>query len=262
MLEELKLGRPIVFFDLEATGVNPQRDRIVEISTVKIMPDGTDIRATRRLNPTIPIPPAASAIHGIYDADVAHEPTFADIAANLFKYLEDCDLGGYNITGYDIPMLTGEFKRAGIDFKMDGRRVVDAFTIFAKLYPRNLTAAYKFFCGKDLENAHGAEADTLATIEVFAGELAKHAEIPRDMDELHKFCDNADPDAIDTNRRFKFVDGVATVNFGKYSGVALKKIAAEEPGFLRWIVRSDFPEDVKKIASDALAGKFPVREEK
>lgn len=260
MLENLNLTRPIVFFDLEATGVAPTRDRIVEISTVKIHPDGRREVASRRLNPTIPIPEGASKVHGITDQDVAREPTFAQIAPALAAFLEGCDLGGYNVTGFDIPMLCEEFKRAGVEFSMAGRRVVDAYNIFTKLYPRTLTAAYKFFCGKDLVDAHGAEADTLATIEVFEGELARHAEIPRDMDELHKFCDNRDPDAIDAARRFKFVDDVPVVNFGKNAGRPLREVAEQDPGFLRWIIRSDFADDVKQIASDALVGKFPTRQ--
>lgn len=261
MLENLNLSRPLVFFDIESTGVNPLRDRIVELSVIKIFPDGKDARTTRRLNPTMPIPSGASQVHGIYDADVAHAPTFAQIAVNLNNYLADCDLGGYNVHGFDIPILIEEFKRAGIVFDMKGRRVVDAFAIFTKLYPRTLTAAYKFFCGKDLEGAHGAEADTLATIEVFAGQLAKHAELPTDLDALNEFCSNRDPDAIDSQRRFKFVDGVPTVNFGKHSGRPLRELAVEEPSFLRWILRGEFSDQVKKIASDALAGKFPERSE-
>ena len=259
MLEELHLTRPIIFFDLEATGVNPQRDRIVEISVVKIFPDGHHECTTRKLNPTIPIPAAATQIHAISDADVARAPTFAQIAGNLLKYFEDCDLGGYNINGFDIPMLGEEFKRAGLEFSTSGRRVVDAYAIFTKLYPRTLSAAYKFFCGKDLEDAHSAEADTLATVEVLAGELARHPELPRELDALHEFSDNRDPDAIDSGRRFKFAGDVPVVNFGKHAGTPLKQIAAEEPGFLRWILRSDFPDEVKKIASDALSGIFPER---
>jgi len=260
MLENLNLTRPLVFFDIESTGVNPQRDRIVELSIIKLLPEGGDERTTRRLNPTIPIPAGASQIHGIYDADVAHAPTFVQIAQNLHKYLEGCDLGGYNIQGFDIPLLVEEFRRAGIEFAVADRRIIDAYTIFTKLYPRTLTAAYKFFCNKDLEGAHGAEADTLATMEVLAGQLAKHPELPLDLAELSKFCDNRDPDAIDSQRRFKFVNGIATVNFGKYSGQSLREVAVNEPGFLRWILRGDFSDEVKNIASDALAGKFPVPE--
>ena len=259
MFSELNLDRPLVFFDLEATGINPQRDRIVEIAVLKVMPDGTEERNTRRLNPTIPIPAASTQIHGITDADVEHAPTFEAIARNLFDYLENCDLAGYNITGFDVPLLTEEFKRANMEFKLDGRRLIDAYTIFTKLYPRTLSAAYSFFCGKELDNAHSAGADTEATMEVLKGELARHPELPRDLNALHDFCDNRDPDAIDSQRRFKFSGDTPMVNFGKYAGRTLFDISCEEPGFLRWIIRSDFPDDVKKIAQDALAGIFPRR---
>ncbi|MEA4861716.1 MAG: exonuclease domain-containing protein [Victivallaceae bacterium] len=261
MLEELNLKRPLVFFDLEATGVDPLRDRIVEISTVKVLPGGEcEQPYSRRVNPTIPIPPGATAVHHITDADVAAAPTFTQIAGGLMRYLDDCDLAGYNITGYDIPLLCEEFKRAGMAFSLENRRVVDAFAIFVKMFPRTLTGAYKFFCGKDLDDAHSAAADTAATLEVFAGELARYPEIPRDLDLLHEFCDNRDPDAIDANRRFKFDGaGVPVVNFGRYKGRPLREIAADEPGFLKWVVKGDFPDDVKQVALDALCGKFPER---
>ena len=259
MFEQLKLDRPLVVFDIESTGVVPQRDRIVEIAVLKIMPDGESRSTVRRLNPQMPIPPGATAIHGITDADVAACPVFADIADKLLAYLENCDLAGYNIQGFDIPLLENEFKRVGLDLRTSERRVIDAYTLFCKLYPRTLTAAYKFFCGKDLEGAHGAAADTAATWEVLLGQLEKHPELPREIGELAKFSDNSDPDAIDRNRRFKWNGDEAVVNFGKYSGRTLRDLAENEPGFLRWIIKSDFPDDVKDIAQNALMGKFPVR---
>jgi len=178
MSRALRLSRPLAVFDIESTGVVPQRDRIVELAVLKIYPDGRRQSTVRRLNPQMPIPAGATAIHGISDADVADAPTFSDIADKLFAYLSDCDLAGYNITGFDIPLLEAEFRRAGLEFKVDDRKVVDAYNIFCKLCPRTLTAAYKFFCGKDLEGAHGAAADTDATYEVLLGQLEKHAELP------------------------------------------------------------------------------------
>lgn len=260
MLEQLKLDRPLVVFDIESTGVVPQRDRIVEIAVLKITPDGESRNTVRRLNPQMPIPPGATAIHGISDADVAACPVFADIADKLLDYLEGCDLAGYNIQGFDIPLLENEFKRVGLDLRTSERRIIDAYTLFCKLYPRTLTAAYKFFCGKDLEGAHGAAADTAATWEVLLGQLEKHPELPREISELAKFSDNSDPDALDRNRRFKWNGDEAVVNFGKYSGRTLRDLAENEPGFLRWIIKNDFPDDVKAIAQDALIGKFPVRQ--
>ena len=259
MNSEIKLDKPVVFFDIESTGTNIQKDRIVEISVIKVFPDGRQQSNTRRVNPEMHIPEAASAIHGIYDADVADAPTFRDIAQNLKNYIADSDLGGYNIVKFDIPMLEAEFARAGVEYSANNCRIIDVFNIFCRLYPRTLSAAYEFFCGKKLEDAHSAAADTQATLDVFLGQLAKHPEIPRSMDELNEFCDNSDPDAVDRNRRFKWVGDDVVINFGKNNGAKLKDIAVEDPNFLRWILRSDFPNDVKKIASDALIGVFPVR---
>lgn len=259
MLENLQLARPLAFFDIESTGVVPQRDRIVEISVMKVMPDGSSRTTTRRLNPGMPIPAAATAIHGISDADVADCPLFADIAEKLLSYLDGCDLAGYNIQGFDVPLLENEFKRVGLDFNTSSRKIVDAYNIFCKLYPRTLTAAYKFFCGKELEGAHGAAADTAATFEVLMGQLAKHEELPRTVEELADFSDMTDPDAVDRSRRFKWNGDEVMVNFGKYAGRSLRDIAENEPGFLRWIIKSDFPDDVRSIAEKALVGIFPER---
>ena len=256
---DLQLERPLVVFDIESTGVSPERDRIVELAVLKIMPDGTKQSTVKRINPEMPIPKAASAVHGIYDEDVAGSPPFSIIAANLARYLEDCDFGGYNLVKFDIPMLQAEFQRAGVPFSMEGRRVVDVFNIFCKLYPRTLTAAYSFFCGKELTDAHSASADTDATWEVLLGQLAKHPELPRDLNGLAEYSYNSDPDAVDRTRRFKWSDDGVVVNFGKNAGRLLTDIAENDPGFLRWIIRSDFPEDVKKIASDALIGIVPER---
>ena len=260
MSRALRLSRPLAVFDIESTGVVPQRDRIVELAVLKIYPDGRRQSTVRRLNPQMPIPAGATAIHGISDADVADAPTFSDIADKLFAYLSDCDLAGYNITGFDIPLLEAEFRRAGLEFKVDDRKVVDAYNIFCKLCPRTLTAAYKFFCGKDLEGAHGAAADTDATYEVLLGQLEKHAELPDGIDELAAYCEQTDPDAYDRGRRFRWCGDELIVNFGKHAGRTLRDLAENDPGFLRWILRCDFADDVKRVASDALIGKFPVRD--
>ncbi len=260
-MAELNLQRPLVIFDLETTGIVTQRDRIVEISVLKLSPDGSRRTHTRRLNPEMPIPKAASDIHGITDDDVKDAPTFQEIAPNLYAFFDDCDLGGYNLLRFDIPVLTKEFERAGLTFSVVGRKVVDVFNIFCKLCPRTLEAAYKFFCNKELVGAHGAEADTLATFEVLLGQMAMFPEeVPDDIEVLHNLSDLSDPDAIDTSNRFKWSGDEAVVNFGKHSGTTLKKLATDEPGFLKWIIRSDFPDDVKRIAQDALYGKFPAKD--
>ncbi len=259
MLEKLKLERPLAFFDLESTGVVPQRDRIVEIAVLMIRPNGTTQSNVRRLNPEMPIPPGATKIHGITDQDVANCPTFADIAEKLFHYLDNCDLGGYNISGFDVPLLQSEFKRAGLDFDLSKRKIIDVYNIFCRLYPRSLTGAYQFFCHKDLEGAHGAAADTQATWEVLLAQLEQHPELPEGVAALAEYSDLTDPDALDRQRRFKWSDDEVIVNFGKNAGRTLRDISENDPGFLRWIIRSDFPDDVKKIASDALIGKFPEK---
>lgn len=259
MSNELKLERPLVVFDIESTGIMPQRDRIVEIAVLKVFPDGNTQNTVRRLNPEMPIPPGATAVHGITDEDVKDCPVFSLIAEKLFSYIDGCDLCGYNITGFDIPMLESEFKRAGLEFKVDDRKVIDVYSIFCKLYPRTLSAAYAFFCGKELEGAHGAAADTAATFEVLLGQFARHPELPRDAQGLAEFSDLLGADAVDRTRRFKWNGGEVVVNFGKNAGRTLRELAANDPGFLRWIVRSDFTEEVKNIANDALLGKFPER---
>ena len=271
IMMELIKERPLVFFDLEATGVNILNDRIVEISVVKIFPDGRREVKTRRINPEMHIPEEASAIHSIYDKDVANEPTFRAIAKNFFIYLEDCDLGGYNITKFDIPMLTREFSRAGLTFTTANRRIIDAYNIFCRMEPRNLSAAYKFFCGKDMKDAHSAEADTLATVEIFEGEIKRYSQMTREdypediekwpetLDEFHTFCNQRMIDSIDPDGRFKWKNGEAVVAFGKNAGTSLRRIAIDNPDFLRWILRSDFSVEVKNIASDALKGIFPEK---
>jgi len=256
---ELVLERPLVFFDIESTGTNPYRDRIVEIAVIKVMPDGSRQEVVRRINPTIPIPDGASAVHGIYDADVADCPTFDVIAHNLYNYLEGCDLAGYNIVKFDVPMLQEEFKRCNLELNMRDRKLIDVFNIFCRLYPRNLSAAYKFFCGGDLEDAHSALADTDATVAVLLGQLAKHPELPREMAGLAEFSAARDADFVDSEGRLKFSGEEVVINFGKNSGRRLRELAEEDPGFLRWMLRSDFSDEVKSIIQNALAGEFPSR---
>ncbi|MCF7791537.1 MAG: 3'-5' exonuclease [Victivallales bacterium] len=259
-LRNLNLARPIIFFDLEATGTNPQFDRIVEICVAKIQPGGETEIKSRRINPERPIPKESTEIHGITDEDVADEPTFSQVSASLFMYFENSDLAGYNINRFDIPLLASEFKRAGLNFHVEDRKVIDAQTIFHKMEPRTLSAAYKFFTGNELEDAHAAESDVLATISVLDGELEKYSTLPREVKELHDFCNPTDPNWIDKTGKFKWDDdGEAIVAFGKNKGIKLKNIAAKNPGFLSWINRMDFPDDAKKIAKEALTGKFPTK---
>ncbi len=256
---DMKLEKPLIFFDLETTGINIANDRIVEISIVKLLPDGTQEIKTRKVNPQMPIPKGASEVHGIYDDDIKDEPTFEQIAKSLLGYMSDCDVAGYNVLKFDIPLLIKEFERADMKYSVDGVDVIDVFNIFCKKEPRTLTAAYKMYCKKDLEDAHSAEADTLATLEVFAGQLKYYDDLPTTVADIAKYANKRDEKSIDNNGRFKWHGGEAMVSFGKHNGQLLKTVASENPGFLRWIIKNDFPEDVKAISKDALSGKFPTQ---
>ncbi|MFY9549997.1 MAG: 3'-5' exonuclease [Thermoanaerobaculia bacterium] len=248
----LVLERPLVVFDTETTGTNPRADRIIEIACVKVHPDGRREQYVRRYQPGIPIPASSTAIHGISDADVASAPRFREVAAELAAFLEGCDLAGYNIAGFDLPVLRAEFLRAGVAFEVSERRLVDAQRIFFSREPRHLAAAARFYCQSEHEGAHGALADAEMTLRVLAGQLARYRELPRTVAELHElFCAGIDQD-LDPEGRFRLVNGEPTVNFGKNRGRLLKDISREEPGFLRWILKGDFSEPVKAIAKKFL----------
>lgn len=256
---DIKIEKPLVFFDLETTGVSIQNDRIIEMSLVKIMPDGQREVKTRRINPEMPIPPDATAIHGITDADVADSPTFKSISKSLYIYLEGCDFAGYNIAKFDLPLLAKEFSRSQLEFSTAGRKIIDPYIIFCQKEPRSLAAAYKFYCGKEMENAHSAEADILATVEVLEGQLTKYTDLSNDVQSLHDFCAARDSANIDSTGKFKWQNSEVVVGFGKNAGTMLKKIAVDNPGFLRWMINSDFPDDAKEVANNALKGTFPQK---
>ena len=245
----LNLKNPIAFFDLETTGLNVSKDRIVEIAIVKVSPNGNEETKTFRVNPTIPIPAESSAIHGIFDEDVKDEPTFKEVGKIIAKYIEGCDLAGYNSNRFDIPLLAEEFLRADIDTDMRKRKLVDVQTIFHKMEQRTLTAAYKFYCGKDLEGAHGAEADTVATYEVLKSQLDKYENLENDIDYLSKFSTQ--------NKNVDFAGmiiydkkGVENFNFGKNKGKAVEEVLKEQPGYYGWIMNNDFPLYTKKVLTE------------
>ena len=253
----LSLDRPVVFFDTETTGTNARFDRIIEIACLKLLPDGRRQDWVRRVNPGTRIPPASTAIHGIRDQDVAGLPGFPAIAPELAAFLEGCDLAGYNMTGFDLPVLRIEFLRAGVPFEIRNRRFLDAQRIFFSREPRHLSAAARFYCQTDHQGAHGALADAEMTLRVLVGQLERYRELPRSVAELHElFCAGLDRD-MDPEGRFRLVNGVPTVNFGKNRGKALKELSRQEPGFLRWIVRGDFSEPVKEIARSFLPEEKP-----
>ena len=246
---KLNLKNPIVFFDLETTGVDPAKDRIVEISLAKVMPDGSQETKTRRLNPEMHIPEAASAIHHIYDQDVADCPTFQMIAKSLWSYIEGCDLAGYNSNKFDIPVLVEEFLRAGIDVDLKKRRFIDVQNIFHKMEQRTLVAAYKFYCQKDLTEAHSAEADTLATYEVLMAQLERYPDLENDIDKLAEFSTRGE--AADYAGRILFNEkGEEVFGFGKYKGRPVAEVFRAEPSYYAWMMNGDFPLYTKKVITE------------
>lgn len=257
MAHQLVLKKPLAFFDLEATGINIVRDRIVEISVVKALPNGEEEVRTRRINPEMPIPIESSMIHGIYDEDVKDSPTFKQIAKELAVFLEGCDLAGFNSNRYDVPLLVEEFLRVGVEFDLKNRRLIDVQRIFHLMEPRNLSAAYHFYCGKELIGAHGAEADALATYEVLNAQV-KHYEgvtikdakgtssapIVNDMEILHQLTASRN---VDLAGRMVFNEaGEEVFNFGKHNGKRVTDVLKQEPSFFDWMQKSEFPLDTKR----------------
>lgn len=252
---KLKLKNPILFFDIESTGLNIATDRIVEISVVKVHPDGEVETKTRRINPTIPISPEAQAVHGISDEDVKDCPTFKQVAKSLAQWMSGCDIAGYNSTKFDIPLLAEEFLRADVaDFDFRKRKLVDVQTIFHKMEQRTLSAAYKFYCGKTLENAHSAEADTLATYEILMAQLDKYPELENNVNFLAEFSTKTKN--VDYAGRIVYNDkDVPTFNFGKHKGRPVKEVLAQEPSYYSWMMNGDFTLDTKKVLTEIHLGK-------
>ncbi len=241
----LKLKRPIVFFDLEATGVNVASDRIVEYSFLKINTQGEKKELTARVNPQIPIPIESSVIHGIYDDDVKDCSTFKEQAQKIKDFIRDCDLGGFNSNRYDIPLLAEEFLRAGVDFTLDGINTVDVQVIFHKMEQRTLSAAYKFYCKKELENAHSANADIVATYEVLEAQVERYKDLGNTVEELTAFSSNSRN--VDFAGRMVLNDDDDIVfNFGKHRGKKVSEILKNEPSYYNWMLKGDFPLYTKK----------------
>jgi DNA polymerase-3 subunit epsilon len=243
---ELKLSKPICFFDLETTGINITTDRIVEIAIFKVFPNGNKESKTWLVNPTIPIPAETTAIHGISNEKVANEPTFAELASTVYNMIKDSDLAGFNSDRFDIPLLAEELLRAGVDFDMKNRVAVDIQTIFHKKEERTLAAAYKFYCGETLENAHSAEADTMATYEILKSQFDRYDDLPQDMKSLSEYttrkktADFAGFIIIDK-------DGDEAFSFGKNKGKKVNDVLETEPGYFSWIQNADFPLYTKKV---------------
>ncbi|AWM14425.1 DNA polymerase III subunit epsilon [Flavobacterium sediminis] len=243
---ELKLNRPICFFDLETTGIDVARDRIVEISILKVFPNGNKESKTWLVNPTIPIPPHSTAVHGITDEKVANEPVFKELASHVYNMIKDSDLAGFNSDRFDIPLLAEELLRAEVDFDMKNRVAVDVQTIFHKKEERTLSAAYRFYCNESLDNAHSAEADTNATYEILKAQLDRYEDLENDIKSLSEFT-----------KRKRSVDfaGFIALNeeeqeiftFGKHKGALVEEVLEKEPGYFGWIQNADFPLYTKKV---------------
>lgn len=254
----LSLERPIVFLDLQSTGLDPRNARIVEIAVLKLMPGGERHERRERVNPGVPIPPGATAVHGIADADVVDRPTFRAYARALFEHIRECDIAGFGIDRFDLPLLRAEFTRAGMDVNFEDVAVIDAMTIFHRKEPRDLGAAYRRFAGGELpEDDSGADA-ALAILE---GQLGAYDDLPRDIEGLDAFLHPSDPDAVDPDGRFTWgPDGDALLGFGRHRGERLSQVAEENPGYLEWVAGNpEFPGSARRVAADALQGEFPVR---
>lgn len=244
---KLNLKNPLIFFDLETTGTNINTDRIVEICYLKVYPNGNEEAKTMRINPEMHIPEASSAIHGIYDEDVANCPTFKDVAKDIAKDIEGCDIAGFNSNRFDVPVLVEEFLRVGIDIDLTKRKFIDVQVIYHKLEQRTLSAAYKFYCGKNLEDAHSAEADTRATYEVLKAQLDKYADLLENdinfLSEYSSYSKNVDF----AGRIIYDNNGVEIFNFGKYKGLSVSEVLRRDPGYFGWIMNGDFTLNTKNV---------------
>ncbi len=252
-LDQLPLQRPLVFFDLETTGLNVVTDRIIQLAAMRFEPGGGEpTRLMRFVNPGMPIPAASSAIHGINDERVAHEPSFEDILREVDDFFADADVAGYNISRFDLPLLMEEFARAGKHFDMQDRRKVDVQDLFFRMEPRTLAGAVRFYCGEEMTDAHDAMADTEASVRVLARQLERYGaegKLVAEVDHLHKLAER--PGQLDSTNRLKLDDaGEVVFNFGKYQGQQVRSIFAKEPSYYRWIQERDFGVEVKQITRE------------
>lgn len=243
---KLNLKNPLVFFDLETTGTNINTDRIVEICYLKVYPNGNEESKTLRINPGMPIPESASAVHGIYDKDVADCPTFKEVATNIARDLEGCDLAGFNSNRFDVPLLAEEFIRAGVDIDLNRHKLIDVQVIYHKMEQRTLSAAYKFYCGKNLEDAHSAAADTHATYEVLKSQLDFYPELQNDVQYLSDFS-NFSRNVDFAGRMIYDDNGVEIFNFGKYKGMSVVEVLKRDPSYYSWIQNNDFALNTKAM---------------
>lgn len=255
------LKRPIIFFDLETTGLDHKYDRVIEIGAVKIHPDGRRETYTQRINPQMRISAEISALTGITNEAISEAPTFAQAAQQIASFFADADLGGYNVARFDVKVMIEEYKRAGMNFKAEERAIVDSQVIFHQKEKRDLAAAYKYYCNKDLKAAHSAQADIDATVDVFLSQIDRYPDLPRDLQELHKFCRGNQDRFVDSEGKFFWRDGEAVFNFGKFKSQTLRQVAQVNPEYLHWVISPErqFPQDVIDICYKAMRGEFPKK---
>ncbi len=256
-----KIERPLVFLDLETTGLDVTTARIVEIALLKLFPDHTVESFLTRINPEIPIPSETTRIHGISNFDVMDKPTFREVAIDIYSIIKDCDLAGYNLISYDLPILINELQRSGIEYSAENVFKIDVLTIFKKKERRDLASAYRFYCHKELDGAHHALKDTQATLEIFRAQMKKYPDLPQTAAELHQFCNERDERFVDSDKKFIWQNGEACFTFGKYKGFSLKRIVKKDSEYLTWMLQQDFSLEVQQILRSALNGQFPVKEE-
>ncbi|MDZ7370930.1 MAG: 3'-5' exonuclease [candidate division KSB1 bacterium] len=255
--EQLRLERPLVFFDLETTGLDLANDRIVQFAFVKVNLDRSLTEWSELVNPGIPIPPEASRVHHITDETVAGKPQLKEFAPKIREFLTGCDLAGFNVISFDLPLLQIELERCGVSLPLQEMRVIDAQVIFHKQEPRNLAAAYRFYCGRELVDAHDALADVRATVHILDAQLQRYRDLPKAVDALHKYCLPRDQRFVTPDRKFYWKNGEAVAAFGKHRGKSLQWLIENEPDYLNWIMQGDFPEQTKALVADALKGIFP-----
>jgi len=262
-MKHLKLDRPLAVFDLETTGVDPDKDRIVQIAIIRIEPDGQRKTFESLVNPEVPIPAEATKVHGISDDNVRDQPTFAQVRREVEEYLQDAVLAGFNSINFDTPLLMAELKRVDADLDLQGVKQLDAMRIFHAMERRDLTAAFRFYCDKELVNAHSALADTEATLAILDAQIGLYEEIPNEVEELHRFCNPHEGKFVDRRRKFIWTDdNEASFTFGKYQGKTLSEVCKDQRGrgYLEWMLGKDFNEEVKDILRSALDGVFPKRQ--
>ena len=257
MHQELILDRPIVSFDLETTGLDVQNDRIVEFAAIKLLPHGERRVLSFRVNPKRPINPEAMKVHGIRDEDVRDLPGFEARAREVAEFLDGADLTGFNIERFDLPMLSVEFKRVRISFPFAGTSILDSHKLFLKMEPRDLTSAYRYYCNATLEDAHAAEADAQAALDVLLGQVKRYPQVPTAVHDLAAFIKPRDPNALDQEGKLKWRDGQAVITFGKHRGRSLQELVRAETNYLHWILDKDFAPELKGIIREALDGNFP-----